>query len=78
MKTVRLVGNTVKEIIPDYAMPPEKWYGPDFAAQCMEAPDEVEQRWVYDPETQTFSPPPPKPEPAPTDTEIINTLLGVD
>ena len=78
MKVVRLKDNMVAEIIPDYALPPEKWYGPDFAAQCVEAPDEVEQRWVYNPETQTFSSPPPKPGPVPTDTEILNTLLGVD
>ena len=63
-KWVRLQSNIVMETIPDYATPPEKWYGPDFAAQCVEALDEVEQGWVYDPETGTFSPP-VEPEPVP-------------
>lgn len=57
MKTVRLKDNVVVEIIPEYALPVEKWYGAAFAEQCMEAPDEVEQNWVYDPETGTFSEP---------------------
>ena len=50
MKTVKLKDNIVAEIIPEYALPVEKWYGADFAAQCVEASDEVEQLWVYDPE----------------------------
>lgn len=57
MKTVKLIGNVVQEIIPDYALPVEKWYGEAFAAQCVEAPDEVEQGWVYDAENGTFAPP---------------------
>lgn len=57
MKTVRLENNIVREIIPEYALPVEKWYGAKFAAQCMEAPDEVEQRWTYAPETDTWSEP---------------------
>lgn len=55
MKTVRIKDNIVAEIIPEYALPVEKWYGAAFAAQCMEAPDEAEQGWVYDPATGTFS-----------------------
>lgn len=63
MKTVRLKDNIVVEIIPEYALPVEKWYGPAFAKQCMEAPDEVEQNWLYDPETGSFSEPvSPEPE----------------
>lgn len=79
MKTVRLKNNEVWEVIPEEALPVEKWYGEEFAAECTEAPDEVDQRWVYDPETGTFSPPPePVPvEPEPGMEEIINTLLGV-
>ena len=46
MKTVRLNENKVQEIIPDYALPVEKWYGKTFAAECMDAPDGVEQGWV--------------------------------
>ena len=55
MKIVKLEKNVVREVIPEYAHPVEKWYGAAFAAECMEAPDEVEQRWVYYPETGTFS-----------------------
>ncbi len=57
MKVVRLSGNVVAEIIPDYALPVEKWYGKEFAALCVEAPDEVEQHWVMN-EDGSFSPPP--------------------
>lgn len=57
MKTVRLKDNIVAEVIPDYALPVEKWYGAAFSASCMEAPEEVDQRWVYNQETDTFSPP---------------------
>ena len=46
MKTVRLANNVVREVIPDYALPVEKFYGADFAAQCVEAPDEVDQHWI--------------------------------
>lgn len=75
MKIVRLESNIVREIIPDYALPVEKWYGADFAAQCVEAPDEVEQGWVYDPETNTFSAP-PAPEPQiSTETGLMNMAV---
>lgn len=47
MKTVRLENNVVREVIPDYALPVEKFYGEEFAAHCVEAPDEVDQRWIY-------------------------------
>lgn len=47
MKTVRLENNVVREVIPDYALPVEKFYGAEFAAQCVEAPDEVDQHWIY-------------------------------
>lgn len=79
MKTVRLKNNVVMEVIPDYALPVEKWYGATFAAECVEAPDEVEQGWVYDPETGLFSDPAtlPEIEPEPTTEQILNTLLGV-
>ena len=56
MKTVRLKNNVVMEIIPDYALPVEKWYGEAFAAECMKAPDDVEQGLVYDPVSMMFSP----------------------
>lgn len=78
MKTVRLSDNKVLEVIPDYALPVEKWYGTDFAAQCMEAPDEVKFGWVYDPETDTFSEPSPEedePE-TPTLEQQVETLTA--
>lgn len=69
MKWVRLENNVVREVIPDEATKPNVayWYGDDFAAQCKQAPDEVDQRWVYDPETGKYSEPPvpipPEPQP---------------
>ena len=62
MKTVRLRDNIVQEVIPEYALPVAEWYGEAFAAECVVAPDEVDQRWIYDPETGTFSEP-VEPEP---------------
>ena len=62
MKTVRLKDNIVAEIIPEYALPVEKWYGADFAAQCVEAPDEVDQLWVYDPAAGAFYAPVEEPK----------------
>lgn len=62
MKTVRLANDVVVEIIPDYALPVEKWYGENFAKQCVEAPDDVEQGYVY--QDGAFYPAPdPEPEP---------------
>ena len=44
MKTVYLnEDNTVREIIPEYALPPEKWYSEAFARRCVEVQDNVEQ-----------------------------------
>lgn len=83
MKIVRVVGKLVVEIIPEGARPVSKWYNEAFAKQCVEAPDEVQPNWSYDPETGTFSDEYPEPEPyiepeTPVTTEdILNTLLGV-
>lgn len=63
MKTVRIKNGIVAEIIPEYALPVADWYGAAFAASCVEAPDEVGQRWTYDPETGTFAAPAPKEDP---------------
>ena len=73
-KTVRLQNNIVVEIIPEYALPVAQWYGPAFAAQCVEASDEVEQGWVYEPESGEFSPPGPQPPPEPTPEDRIKAL----
>lgn len=80
---VRVENGIVAEVIPEYALPVEKWYGEDFAKECVEAPDEVEQGWLYDKENGTFSEPsdeePPSPtESEPTADEILNALLGVE
>lgn len=77
MKTVRLNNNIVAEIIPDYALPVNYWYGAEFAAQCVEAPDEVDQRWVYDPETGSFSEP-VEPEPTPEPEEEMSVWDELD
>lgn len=55
MKTVRLDKGVVAEIIPDYALPVEKWYGVEFAMQCVEAPDEVELGMEYNANDKTFA-----------------------
>lgn len=47
MKIVRLKNNIVVEIIPEYALPVEKWYGEEFASECLEGPDEVQIGWKY-------------------------------
>lgn len=60
---------TVSEIIPDEnpifpGIPIEQRYAPDFVSKLIHFPNGilVEQNWIYDPETQTFSEPiPPKP-----------------
>ena len=65
MKWVYLVNNAVHEVIPDYAIPPDEWYGTEFASHCVEALDEVEQGWVYIKSTNMFTKPPSKPEPEP-------------
>ena len=74
---VRVVNNIVVEIVPDYALPVEKFYSAEFCSQCVDAPDDVEQRWIYNPDSGSFSAPEPEPEPEPTDTDILNALLGV-
>lgn len=66
MKTVRLKDNIVVEIIPEYALPVEKWYGEEFAKDCVTAPDDVEQGFVYNLANGEFSPP-VKPTPNPTE-----------
>lgn len=76
MKTVRIENGIVKEIIPDYATPVSNWYGNDFAMSCVDAPDEVEQNWVYDQDNGTFSAPEIKEPEIVIDTEQY--LLDLD
>lgn len=75
MKTVRVKNGVVAEIIPEYALPVEQWYGANFAAQCVEAPDEVKQNWTYDGEI--FAPPVESEptEPAPDLTPQIQVAM---
>ena len=68
--------STVLEIIPDEdpvfpGVPVSDRYAPDFVARLKRFDDgiEVEQNWVYDPDTGTFSAPAaPEPEPEPGET----------
>lgn len=70
---ILLDNNAVKEIIPDIdptfpGIPIESRYPAKFVAQLLHVDDdtEVQQNWVYDPETGTFSEPPvPDPVPEP-------------
>lgn len=74
MKTVRLKDNIVVEIIPEYALPVQNWYGAVFAAECVEAPDEVSEQWAYDPESGVFTEPvTATPSPAQQREEAYNT-----
>ena len=58
MKTVYLNNNVVTEVIPEYGLPVEKWYGVSFASHCITTDnDNVKQHWIYSPETNQFSPP---------------------
>lgn len=77
MKTVRIVNGAVREIIPDYALPVEKFYSAAFCAQCVEAPDEVEQHWTYDPDSGTFSPP-AEPEPEPSGPTLEDRVTSIE
>lgn len=65
MKYIRLYDNTVMEIIPAEnpafpGLPIEKRYNAAFLAKLKLVEDtvEVEQGWVYDPETDTYAQPP--------------------
>lgn len=78
MKTVRIKDNVVVEVIPLYALPVEKWYGHEFAIQCKEAPDCVEQNWIYDPETLEFSAPVLYQPPAQLREEAYNTQAIIE
>ena len=80
MKIVRLKNNLVVEIIPEYALPVEKWYNASFAAKCLAAPDYVEQNWTYDPTMEKWiepvdPEPAPEPDPDPEPTATTDERL---
>ena len=77
MKYVRLNNdNMVVEIIPNYALPIEKWYGEEFAKKCVEAPDDISYDMVYNVQTKTFTKrPEPMNETSIQDLQQENKLL---
>lgn len=88
MKIARIENNVVVEILPEetYKLGISYWYGKDFADQCVDAPDNVKQGWVYDVLKKTFSEPLPEvPEPYMPSLEervasaesALNVLMGV-
>lgn len=75
---VRLINNIVWEIIPEENTPNiADFFGEEFAAQCRKAPPEVEQGWVFNPETETFSEPIQEPfEPIPDIAEVLRSEMN--
>lgn len=76
-KIVKMDGNVVREVIPDYALPVEKFYGQAFAAECMEAPDYVDQRWILNEDGSWTDPDtiePEIPEEPPTESDVWDEL----
>lgn len=75
MKIVKMDGNVVREVIPEYALPVEKFYGPAFASECVEAPDYVDQRWILNADGSWTDPATIDPEPEPsTDSDVWDEL----
>jgi len=87
---VRLDNNKVMEIIPEENTIPDvaSWYGAEFESWCIQAPDEVQQNWYYNPQTEEFTqenPCPPIENNVPNNNEwvcwneLINAIQeGVD
>ena len=75
-KMVFIEDGADKEIIPDYALPVEKWYGEEFASNCVEAPEDVKEGLLYDPETKTFSKPPAPKPPEPDPITVLQNQLA--
>lgn len=46
MKVARIANNIIREIIPEYGLPVEQWYGEEFAKLCEEVPDEAQCGWI--------------------------------
>lgn len=58
MHVVRLDStDIVAEVIPDYALPVEDWFGEAFAANCMVAPNEVVEGYFFNRATGQFMTP---------------------
>ena len=73
MKTVYLVGDTVREVIPEYGLPAGKWYSAEFASHCVEAPDEVEQGWTF--KDGQWSEPSQSPSLEPTRLDVLQAQV---
>ena len=63
MKYANVIDNIVVEIFP--YNPFEMIKDPVFLLNCREVPDEVEQHWTYDQETDTYTKPKPIDPPEP-------------
>lgn len=66
-------------VVDRFRVHPSTVVASEYAAQFIEAPDEVDHFWTYD--GVTFSPPPARPEvvtpPAPTKEELLAQLQAL-
>ena len=62
MKWARNVNNFAVDV---RTVDPEGFYTPQVVAEFIVVPDEVQDYWVYNVETQQWEAPPPVPEPVP-------------
>ncbi len=78
--------NSVREILPEatYEKGPAFWYGNEFSSHCVQAPNDVEQGMIYDPNTESFSVASEPTDPEPTaedqmraDIDFCLAMLGV-
>lgn len=53
---------TVREILPEDAIPIAQWYNEEFASHCMEIPDYVQPNWEYDPNDGAWYEPGERPD----------------
>lgn len=81
MKIVQIINDAVWEIMPVETLEELAAVFPtEITERCVEAPDEVEQNWVYDSENGIFSEPteilePPDSEPSP-DGDVYSELAA--
>lgn len=75
MKVVYLLGTTVREIVPFSLEQIPSLYGKQFSQSCIEAPDQVQPNWKYNPITGAFSEPVDEDEPSLESLQAENKLL---